>query len=230
MHFSRLSMTALAAVTFTSSCSAHSWIEEMRIIAPNATFTDATGYPRGNAKRGPGVDPDKAMVHRLPPDGTPVDVGLQPKDVMCMPSQQKQVQSDGSPRLKAAAGDMIALRYQENGHVTLPQGQLGKEPNRGTVYIYGTTEPSQEEKFLDVHKKWNADGSGGNKKGRLLATQNYDDGRCYQVNGGPISTTRQKQFPHEADPKMGGDIWCQNDIALPKDAPSGKPYTLYWVW
>ena len=23
---------------------------------------------------------------------------------------------------------------------------------------------------------------------------------------------------------------CQNDVAIPKDAPSGKPYTLYWVW
>lgn len=29
---------------------------------------------------------------------------------------------------------------------------------------------------------------------------------------------------------MGANLWCQNDIALPTDIPTGKPYTLYWVW
>jgi hypothetical protein len=29
---------------------------------------------------------------------------------------------------------------------------------------------------------------------------------------------------------MGADLWCQQDIALPQDAPVGKPFTLYWVW
>ena len=136
MHFSRLSTTALAAVTLATSCTAHSWIEEMRIIAPNGTFTtDAPGYPRGNVRRGPGVDPDNGMVHRLPPDGTPITVGLQPSDPMCMPSQQKQTQTDGSPRLKAAPGNLVALRYQENGHVTLPNVPPGKAPHSGTVYI-----------------------------------------------------------------------------------------------
>jgi hypothetical protein len=77
---------------------------------------------------------------------------------------------------------------------------------------------------------WTADGSGGDKRGRLLATQTYDDGQCYQVNGGPVSTQRQKQFPHEKSQEMGGDLWCQTDIQLPQDAEKGKPYTLYWVW
>lgn len=230
MHFSNLSTAALAAVAFAISSSAHSWIEEMRIIAPNGTFTtDAPGYARSNAKRLPGVDPDKAMVHILPPDGTPVEKGITPDDVMCMPSQQKQTQSSDSPRLEAAPGDMVALRYQENGHVTLPDINPAKPPNRGTVYIYGTTQPSDDEKFLAVHKSWNADGTGGNKKGKLLATQNFDDGQCYQINGGQISATRQKQFPHKADPLMGQDLWCQNDLVIPKDAINGKPYTLYWV-
>ena len=184
MHFSSLSKAALAAVAFAISSSAHTWVEQMRIIAPNGTFTtDAPGYARSNAKRLPGVDPDKAMVHILPPNGTPVDVGISPKDPMCMPSQQQQTQSSDSPRLQAVPGDMVALRYQENGHVTLPDTNPGKAPNRGTVYVYGTTEPSTNENFLDVFKQWNADGSGGNKKGKLLATQNFDDGQCYQING-----------------------------------------------
>ena len=29
---------------------------------------------------------------------------------------------------------------------------------------------------------------------------------------------------------MGVNMWCQQDIALPANAPSGQPYTLYWVW
>jgi hypothetical protein len=29
---------------------------------------------------------------------------------------------------------------------------------------------------------------------------------------------------------MGADLWCQQDIQLPSSAPSGKLYTLYWVW
>jgi hypothetical protein len=29
---------------------------------------------------------------------------------------------------------------------------------------------------------------------------------------------------------MGADLWYQHDIQLPADAPSGQPYTLYWVW
>ena len=231
MHFSPLSTAALAAVAFAISSSAHSWVEQMRVIGPNGTFTTgAPGYARSNAKRLPGVDPDKAMVHILPPDGTDVDVGITAKDVMCMPSQQQPTQSSDSPRLQAAPGAMIALRYQENGHVTLPDTNPGKAPNRGTVYIYGTTQPSTNENFLDVFKQWNADGTGGNKKGKLLATQNFDDGQCHQINSGPISTARQQQFPHKADPLMGQDLWCQNDVMLPKDIPTGKPYTLYWVW
>lgn len=83
---------------------------------------------------------------------------------------------------------------------------------------------------MDVHKVWNKEGTGGDKRGVLLATRNFDDGRCYQVNGDSISKQRQSEFPHTADQLMGVNLWCQSDIALPSNAPSGKPYTLYWVW
>ncbi|KAL8932829.1 MAG: hypothetical protein Q9216_006651 [Gyalolechia sp. 2 TL-2023] len=230
MHITLKSSFALAAATLLTSTNAHSWIEEMSVIAKNGTFVGEPGYPRAFAKRAAGVDPDKAMVHLLPPNGRPTGNKILDSDPMCMPSQQQPKQSDGSPMLKAAAGDMVALRYQENGHVTLPENQQGKPPNRGTVYIYGTTDPKPDDKFLSIHKVWNPHGTGGDKRGKLLVTEPFDDGQCYQINGGPVSTKRQTEFKHQADPIMGQDLWCQNNFKIPQDAPSGKPYTIYWVW
>ncbi|KAL4998808.1 hypothetical protein BDV10DRAFT_166322 [Aspergillus recurvatus] len=210
-----------------SSTHAHSWVEQLRVIASNGTFVGSPGYPRGNVLRSSPSFSDTAMTYLLPPDGK---TEATETDNLCMDTQQKQVQTDGSPRLQASAGAAVALRFQENGHVTLPETQKGKPKNRGTVYVYGTTDPKLDEKLLDVHKVWTKDGTGGDGRGVLLAKRDYDDGRCYQVNGGEISQKRQKEFPHEADQYMGGDLWCQADIALPSNAPSGKPYTLYWVW
>ena len=222
--------TALVAfVSLFTSSYGHSWVEEVRLINANGTFAPTPGYARGNVKRGPGFN-DDLMTNRIPPTGRATGNEILKTDPMCMKSQQTQTQTDGSPVLNAAPGSFIALRYEENGHVTLPQNQLGKPPNRGTVYIYGTTQSSPSDTLLGIHKVWNAQGTGGDKRGKLLATQNFDDGRCYQINGGAISSQRQKEFPHQADPLMGQDLWCQNDIALPSDAPSGKLYTLYWVW
>ncbi|KAL8813841.1 MAG: hypothetical protein Q9223_006899 [Gallowayella weberi] len=230
MQLTMKSNLALVAASLLTSVNAHSWVEDINVIASNGTFVGAPGYPRAFAKRGPGVDPDKAMVHLLPPNGRPTGNKILDSDTMCMESQQQPKQSDGSPALKAAAGDMVALRYQENGHVTLPQNQPGKPSNRGTVYIYGTTDPRPDDKFLSIHKVWNPEGTGGDKRGKLLATEPYDDGQCYQINGGEISKQRQGQFQHKADPIMGQDLWCQNNFKIPQDAPSGKPYTVYWVW
>ena len=222
--------SALVALALFTSSNAHSWVEMMNVIAPNGTYNGAPGFARGNCQRAAGVDPDKCMVQLLPPNGRVEGNKILDSDAMCKDTQQSPTQSKDSPRLQAAPGSLVALRYQENGHVTLPDTQKGKPANRGTVYIYGTTEPDPNEKFLAVHNVWNADGTGGNKKGKLLAMQNFDDGQCYQINGQALSAQRQKQFPHEAAQPMGQDLWCQNNFALPSDAPSGKPYTLYWVW
>ena len=232
MHSRTSVAAALAAVACLISCgSAHSWVEQLSVIAPNGTFTGAPGFARGNALRQGNTAVDKAMVYLLPPDGRDASQGILPSDTMCFPDHQQQAkQTDGSPRLQAAPGDLVALRYQENGHVTLPENQPGKPANRGTIYVYGTTQSSPNDKFVDIFGKWNADGTGGNKRGKLLGTYNFDDGRCYQINGGPISAARQKQFPHTANQLMGADLWCQNDVPLPQDAPTGKPYTLYWAW
>ena len=207
----------------------HSWVEQMMVIAPNGTLVGEPGFARGNVLRGSAGFSDPTMVNLLPPDGRAINQ-IQSSDLMCKSSQTSSTQTDGSPRLQAAAGDAVALRYQENGHVTLPDNQPGKPQNRGTVYVYGTTHPSPDDSFLAIHRVWNADGTGGDGRGRLLSTRNFDDGQCYQTNGGQISQQRQQQYKHDADKLMGADLWCQQDIQLPSDASSGKPYTLYWVW
>ncbi|KAJ6079491.1 hypothetical protein N7467_009244 [Penicillium canescens] len=210
------------------SINAHSWVEQLTVIAPNGTFIGTPGYARGNVLRTPGfVD---TMTYLIPPNTRQDVTSVLPVDNMCRETQQDQAQTEGSPRLQANPGAAIALRYQENGHVTLPQNQPGKPPNRGFVYVYGTTQPKTDEKLLNIHGKWTQDGKGGDKRGVLLSKQNFDDGRCYQINDQSISQTRQKEYAHKANQLMGADLWCQQDLRLPTNAPTGKPYTLYWVW
>lgn len=213
-----------------ASVNSHSWIEQLTVIAPNGTFVGEPGYARGNVLRtAPGFS-DPTMVNLIPPN-TQANVSVVlPSSKMCKDTQQSYNQTKESPRLQASAGAAIALRYQENGHVTLPQNQPGKPKNRGSIYVYGTTEPKEDETLLNVHGKWTQDGTGGDGSGVLLSKQNFDDSRCYQVNSGEISTTRQQKYPHQANQLMGADLWCQQDIKLPSNLPSGKPYTLYWVW
>ncbi|KAL2363675.1 hypothetical protein RJZ56_003382 [Blastomyces dermatitidis] len=215
----------------------HSWVDELTVIAKNGTFIGDPGYPRGYVSReAPGFS-DLMMQYLLPlppasrpgppPPGPPK---VLPTDNMCRDTQMKQVQSDGKPRLKAPPGSPIALRYQENGHVTLPSNTPGKPDNRGTVYVYGTRDPKPDDKFASIHKVWNKEGTGGDRRGMLLSVQDYDDGRCYQINDQSISKERQKEFPHKATTSQGQNLWCQHDLALPTNVPEGKPYTLYWVW
>lgn len=170
------------------------------------------------------------MTNLLPPNGRPEGPQILPTDKICKDSQLTPNVTEGSPRLAAAPGTVISLLYQENGHVTLPEKPPGKPANRGTVYIYGTAIPSPDDTLLAIHKVWNTTGNGGDRRGRLIATQNFDDGRCYQINSGPISKQRQVQFPHVPDKLMGADLWCQNNVIIPQDAPVGQLYTLYWVW
>lgn len=217
-----ISKILFGILSITSLAHAHTWIEQLIAIAPNGTFVGEPGYPRGNILRTEPGFSDVPLVHLI--------TGA-PNDPMCKDSQKStSSQTKSSPRLKTAPGADIALRYQENGHVTLPENQPGKAKNRGDIFVYGTTEPKDNELFNDVHGVWTADGKGGDGRGVLLAKGAYDDGQCYQVNGGAISTDRQEKFAHPTNQLMGADLWCQTDIRLPSDAPTGNPYTLYWVW
>ncbi|KAK1837607.1 hypothetical protein CCHR01_19770 [Colletotrichum chrysophilum] len=102
--------------------------------------------------------------------------------------------------------------------------------NRGTVYVYGTSSPHADDSLFDVYKKWTADGTGGDGRGKLLATRHYDDGQCYQVNDGPISKQRQGRFRKSAADPQGADLWCQADIRLPDDLPTETFYSIYFIW
>ncbi|EPE07071.1 hypothetical protein F503_03498 [Ophiostoma piceae UAMH 11346] len=209
---------------------AHSWVEQLMLIAANGTMTGAAGYIRGYVSRAVAGFSDDMDVYLLPPNGRSTGETILATDPLCHPSQRSSKYSTDFPMLSVSSGDYIAMRYQENGHVSLPDVNPTKPLNRGTVYIYGTAEPESEELFLDVFQKWTADGTGGNGRGRLLATRNYDDGQCYQVNSGAISTKRQTEFKKEAESPQGTDLWCQNDIQLPTDLAANSKYTLYWVW
>ena len=224
-----LTSALIGLIASAHFASAHTWIEQLMVIAPNGTLVGSPGFARGNVLRSTPGFGDPTMVNLIPPNGRTINQIL-PSDLMCKSSQTSKTQTNGSPRLQAAAGDAVALRFQENGHVTLPDNQPGKPKNRGTVYVYGTNQASADDTFLAIHRVWTPDGKGGDGRGRLLSTRNFDDGQCYQTNGGQISQQRQQQFKHPFDMVMGNDLWCQQDIQLPEDAQAGQPYTLYWVW
>ncbi|KAH6667272.1 hypothetical protein B0J14DRAFT_677149 [Halenospora varia] len=213
-----------------STIRAHSWVEQLSVISAKGTFIGTPGYARGNFLRtAPGFSDDQ-MVNLIPPNGRAAGNIIFATDLMCRGTQSKGNQAPNSPALTASPGDMIALRYQENGHVTEPFNQPGKPENRGTVFIYGTAEASDSDTLLSIHKVWNSEGTGGDERGKLLSTQNFDDGQCYQINTSNISEARQEEFPHTADPLMGSDLWCQADITIPSSVPAPGVYTLYWIW
>jgi len=222
----------LTLIGWSAVVAGHTWIDQLTVIAPNGTFVGAPGYSRGYVQRSPQFT-DASMTNLIPPDGRSTGNEILPTDGICMPSQQTPNQTEGSPRLQAAAGSFVALRYQENGHVTMPYNQPGKPANRGTVFVYGTTQPSPNDTLLAIHKVWNANQTGGDRRGILVSTQNFDDGQCYQSNPSAISQARQNQFNPSGlpfDNLQGPNLWCQQDLALPSNLTTGQPYTLYWVW
>jgi hypothetical protein len=230
---SRLLLAILAVLAVAPAVIAHSWIEQLRNINEKGQYVGEYGYPRGMVGRtDPGFTGD-SMNWRLPKDGVFID----DKTPLCHTSQTKPVQSQKKyPRLQAVPGGSVAMRYAENGHVTIPQPEpnIGKPKRGGTVFVYGTTDPREDETLLSV-LKWSQDGQGGDKRGKLLGMNNFDDGRCYQVNASPIHAARQKATPNYKMGQTGSgnddtELWCETDVKLPESAQVGKPYTMYWVW
>ncbi|ROV93423.1 hypothetical protein VMCG_08388 [Cytospora schulzeri] len=215
------------------AATAHTWVEQLNRIAPNGTMIDPAGYQRAFIGRGdPGFKGDISDdLWQIPPNGRAQGAVILDSDKICSPQQTIGAYANSEyPQLVTAPGDYVALRHEENGHVTLPTTQKNKPRNRGTIYIYGTEEPRADDTLMSIHNVWNTAGTGGDKRGRLLATRNYDDGQCYQYNSGEISTSRQKQFSKVNENPQGADLWCQSDLQLPTDITVGSDYTLYWVW
>jgi hypothetical protein len=207
----------------------HTWNEQLTVIE-NGIFTGGNGYPRGYVSRSePGFN-DDLMTYLLPSLASG-RTRVNGSDLLCAPTQRTANQTVNFPRLQVSPGSYVAVKYLENGHVTLPQNQPGKPLAGGTVFVFGTTQPSEDEKLMDV-LQWSADGTGGNQLGRLLTAQNFDDRRCYQINSGSISITRQKEFPDPVPGQPGSidEQWCETDVLIPSDLQVNSTYTVYWVW
>jgi hypothetical protein len=204
---------------------AHSWVEKLMLIASNGTFAGTPGYPRGFVPRTSPLFSDFVSENQIPPNGRPTATEILPTDLMCRASQSIGNQTAGNPALVAAPGDNIALIYEENGHVTLLDRSPTKPIGSGTVFVYGTKQPSNSDTYLGIHRVWNAEGTGGDKRGKLLATRPFDDGQCYQNNTSPLAESRRAKLG-----TLGNDLPCQNDVQLPEDAGTSGTYTLYWLW
>lgn len=214
-------------VFFGSLCQAHSWVERLMKISTNGTLIGAPGYIRGAVSRLSPDFSDHAMMNLLPPEDGRCIARTRDSDMICKGTQAVGNYSSDYPRLRASPGDFIALQFQENGHVTLPWNSPQKA-NAGKVFIYGTPSSIDGETLHSIHKAWNEEGTGGNQRGKLLAVWPFDDGRCYQINDGPISVSRRQTYRKEAIGPQYEDLWCQADIRLPVDIHD--QYTLYWVW
>lgn len=221
--------TLLSLLALTASSTAHSWVEQMQEISSTGAYTGAMGYPRGYVSRVESTFNGNSMDYLLPPlvsGRTRVNAS----DLLCHPAQRTANQTSGFPMLSISPGSFLAMKYLENGHVTLPLNQLGKPPGAGSVYVFATTSPSPTELLTDV-LRWTPSGTGGDGRGRLLTAQNFDDMRCHQLNSGAISTQRQAQFPDRVpgQPTSNVEQWCETDLGIPPDAAEGV-LTLYWVW
>jgi hypothetical protein len=220
----------VALLAFLPAALSHSWVEQLRRIGSNGAFVGDPGYPRHFIDRSEPGWSDTLFTYLLPPNDNSRPHEILPADKISRYTKAEANYRPQFPMLKAAPGAMVALRYQENGHVSLPDTQANKPLNRGTIYVFGTSDARDDDKLLSIFGQWNADGTGGDRRGRLLATRHYDDGQCYQDNNGQIATSRKAEFPKGEDPLQGaGNLWCQTDVQLPDDVKAGV-YTIYWVW
>lgn len=108
-----------------------------------------------------------------------------PDDRICRQSQSVPSQPKDYSALKAIPGSFLALRYPENGHVSFPASTPGKPDKGGYIHIYSTTDPRPTDTLQGI-LQWNGAGSGGDKRGRLLAAQHFDDRQRYQVDDDKI--------------------------------------------
>ncbi|CAG8980540.1 hypothetical protein HYALB_00002537 [Hymenoscyphus albidus] len=218
--FATSQLAALALLLCVTPSQAHTWVEALQLIGSNGAFTGPEGFMRGYIARTDAGFDDRLMTNRF------TGPEISDRSPMCRQTGDRGDQGVGKqfgkPLLKAAPTDWVAIKYSDNGHVTLP---LGPRPaGNGTIYVYGTKNSLNSDTLLGIHKKWNAAGDGGDKRGKLLATRFYDDGQCHEDSGNPIAV--QRKAAQEGMPRL----FCQTDVQLPEDAGTDGLYTLYWVW
>ncbi|KAL1792985.1 hypothetical protein ACET3X_009492 [Alternaria dauci] len=229
----RYQTRATLLVLTANWANAHSWVEQLANIASNGSYVSSFGYPRGFADKTVGSSFDQeANKWLLPRDADFINE----TDLLCHPSQRVPNQAGGFSRLQTSPGSVIAMRYAENGHVTLPgggKGLVGKPEKGGTVFVFGTEQPRPDETLQNV-MHWTRDGKGGDRGGRLLTAQNFDDDRCYQLRTDvtALGEARRSKTPNPKPGQPGSEheLLCETDVKLPDDVAPSQPYTLYWVW
>ncbi|KAK0631801.1 hypothetical protein B0T14DRAFT_420343 [Immersiella caudata] len=230
------SLVAAALLSLFGTAVAHSWPEETRRIAPNGTMIGESGFDRHHIPRG--AIQEDLIRYLVPPIGASI-ITSQYKVVRDnqLPLND-QSYNDKFPMLKVAPGDFVAIKYTENGHVTkqdLP-GANFKPVNRGTVYLYGTTTANDLTNYAlqDIHLQWTADGTGGDGKGKLLATRNFDDGQCHEVEGAggdaELILGYRKAALGASGEEVNNGLSCQSDLQIPLDVSPGETLTIIWVW
>lgn len=212
MRFAAIPGAALVLLAAAPTANAHTWVEWIYKINSTGAFQGDPGYPIGYRARAQDVSDDQHQTKILDTSTNPA---------ICKPLSSSDTTQ--YPYLKAGAGDYVALQYQENGHVSQPD--LTPRPYRGgNVYVYGTMEHQDSDGINDVLNSWTVDGTGGNKKGKLIASHYFDDGQCFQdAPGNPIVDERSAKYGVS-------ELYCQTDLQLPADLPSEGKYTLMWVW
>ncbi|KAF1916505.1 hypothetical protein BDU57DRAFT_538804 [Ampelomyces quisqualis] len=224
---------SIAALALVPAVSAHTWIEQLRNVNDKGQYVGEYGYPRGMySKTDPGYN-GFSMNFEIP--AYQQKTFIEEDTLLCHKDQRQQKQSkDAYPRLQAVPGGFIAMRYMENGHITKPENQKGKPEKAGTVFVYGTTQPKEDEKLANV-LRWTTDGKGGDARGVLLTMNDFDDGRCYETNDSPTFKERTQATPNyalgQADSGPGNmPLFCETNVQLPETAAKGEVYTFYWVW
>lgn len=106
------------------------------------------------------------MTYLLPPDNRLGIPRILQTDLICKDTQRGVVEpSKNSPRLQANPGATIALRYQENGHITGTSAIT--KLSTGSVSVYGTFNSLASDTLLSIHHVWNKNNTGGDLRGRL---------------------------------------------------------------
>jgi hypothetical protein len=223
---------ALTWALFVTHTWAHTWIEQAQVIGPNGSYVGEHGYTRGFVDRADSRFDGYANKWQIPDPR--FDVGLtRMNDSMlaCHPSQRTANYSSGYPKLQVSPGDFVAMKYLENGHVTKSWDPKGKPQLGGTVWVYATHKPKEDEKLYDV-LQWNANGTAGNGEGWLMAAQDFDDGRCYQINTSAESLRRQSAFPNHppSQPDTTAEQWCETNVLVDNKFQVNSTITIYWVW
>lgn len=216
MAFVQKIVTGLAVLAGAQTVNAHTWVEMIRRISSTGAYVGDIGYPMGHANRTDSGFSDSAVQIKID------DVTSNPP--ACGTIGVKGYTNSEYPPLTASPGEFLALQYAENGHVSFPdqtpRGYLG-----GNVMIYGTDEDISDIGINDVLYQWNAEGTGGNQKGKLLASHFFDDGQCFEnPNASPIRAQRAAKYPGVTN------LLCQGTVQLPSNLSTSGSTNLMWIW